>query len=585
MLLLCYVLFLFPGISNGNLFNYEQASETLLSCINKIMRLYNEDHVTYVDINSGDNAVLKAINTISLLLVTSRTTSEKIHIPHNGYLIFAGNSKDFIKYFANLKREATWNPSKKFIIIVKELNKNELRNVFYELLVLHVNNVIIINGTNTAEIYTYNAFENYACGKYFERIIDLGQCLNVNANDLFPNIFMTGFRNCTFTVTVPHFPPFSIIPSKSKMKIYLPGTEQYAFEMIAEREKFKINYSYIDFAETLSKVDEDMKATGGLEFIQKNQTDIVVGYLVLTNARAAAFDYLYAHQAFTDEMAYIVHRAGKVPVWMAMFMEFNFNVWFLLFMSLISTSALIIILLRTDDKVAVILKLWGYLLLYNGHNFQCRFIVKFILIIWVWFAYLMNSFYQSSLVSLTTYPSKEYQVSTEKDLFKFNYRPCVAPAAQNFLSYHSGMTFEEDTGNCQKYIQGIQVVSNMEGLYTISSTEIYQFNKYLFQDSTGTMKVYAFSGPILKLIYAIFLYKGFPMHQKLHTHTLRLRENGLMDRYFRCLYYNQALFHHQSFDDSVKARIIVPWNILLVGSTIATIVFVLEILYTNIVIR
>lgn len=69
------------------------------------------------------------------------------------------------------------------------------------------------------------------------------------------------------------------------------------------------------------------------------------------------------------------------------------------------------------------------------------------------------------------------------------------------------------------------------------------------------------------------------MCQKLHQHSLRLRENGLMDRHFRWLYFNQALLHYQEFDSSFKARIIVPWNVLLVGSTLATIIFVFEILY------
>lgn len=583
MSLLCYLFFLFPGICNGFLINYEQGSKTLSSCIKNIIKQYYEDQITYVDINSGDSEVLKTINTISRQLVISRTTSAKLKIPHRGYLIFAGNSKDFIKHFSNLKQEATWNPSKKFIIIVKKVNKNELSNIFHELLVLHVNNVIVINGTNTAEIYTYNAFENYACGKYFERIIEFGQCLNLNVKNLFPNKFITGFSKCTFTAAVPHFPPFSIFPDRNELKMYLPGTEQFAFEMIADQEKFKINYSYIDFADTFSTVDEDMTATGILNFIETNKSDIVVGYLILTHTRAMPFEYLYAHQAYTDEFTYIVHRAGNVPTWMNMYVAFNFNVWFLLIISLISTSVFIIFLLRADDKVAVVLKLWGNLLL-QGHNFQRTNVAKFVVIIWVWFAFFMNSFYQSSLVSLTTHPSKEYQVSTENEMSKYNYRPCVPPALQSFLYSHSGMTFKEDTGHCEKYVQGIQVVSNNEGLYTISSIAHYQFNRHLFQDSAGNMKVYAFSRPLMKIIYAIFLYKGFPLYQKLHTFSLRLRENGLMDRYFRYLYYNQASLHHQTYDNLFKARIIVPWNILLVGCTIATIIFILEILYTTMII-
>lgn len=559
----------------------EDVDEKLAICVRDIIiRFYEKGTMlTYVDINSNDNEILKVINNMSTHLLISRKNCDKfkIRVPQQGYVIYSGNSNEFTKNFNYLRRETTWNPSAKFIVIINNLFKDELADVFNELMDFHVTNVIVVNGTNNADLYTYNPFENYGCGRYFERIIEFGPCLNLEHHNLFPNKLTTGLEKCTFTVAVPHLPPFTIFPSKARTK-YMPGIEQYAFEIISKLEDFKINYSHINFAETFSSVDSDnMEATGFFRLLQKDQTDVLLGFTFLTGARGTAYDFLSAHLAFTDELTYIVKKAGDVPNWMNMYLEFSSIVWILLLLSFTSCSILILFLLRTDDKMSVILKLWDNLLL-HGYTFRCRFAVKVIILIWVWFAYLINSFYQSSLVSLTSYPSKVYQVSTERDLVEFLYKPCISPSIRNLLIKDIGMTVEDDTGECQKLIQGITVVSNKEGLYTVTPLSIYKFNRYLFLDSTGMSKVHHFSNPVMKIMYAIFLYKGFPMYEKLHKHMIYLRENGMIDKYFDDLYFQERRAHNQIYDDSFKARVLVPWFLLVIGCIVATICFMLEIL-------
>lgn len=587
MLTLIFIILTIPGNCTKLLIAKKEQDAKIAICVRDIITRFYENgtKLTYVDINSNDNEILKVINNMSTHLLISRKNSDKfkIRVPHQGYIIYSGNSNAFTKNFNYLRRETTWNPTAKFIIIINDLFKEELQDIFNELMNFHVTDVIVVNGTNETNVYTYNPFENYACGRYFDRIIEFGPCLNLEHRNLFPNKLLTGLKKCTFTVAVPHLPPFTIFPSKLRTKLYMPGIEQYAFEIISKLEDFKINYSYVNFAETFSTVDSDnMEATGFFNLLQKNQTDVLLGFTILTSTRGTAYDFLFAHLAFTDELTYIVKKAGNVPIWMNTYLEFNSTVWILLLFSFTLCSILILILLRTDDKMSIILKLWDSLLL-HGYNFRCRFTVKIILLIWVWFAYLINSFYQCSLVSLTTYPSKAHQVSTERELTEFQYRPCISPSIKNFLINEAGMTFDHDTGECEKLIQGIRVMSKKEGLYTVTPLSIYQFNRYMFLDSTGSSKVYHFSDPVMKIMYAIFLYKGFPMYKKLHKHTTYLRENGIIDKYFNDLYFQEKRAHDQIFDDYFKARIIVPWNILIIGCTVASICFMLEVLSKRVI--
>lgn len=561
----------------------EESNNSLVNCVKMVINKYYEKgkEITFVDIESDDNEISKMINLMSSYSLISRKQLSEVEIlvPHQGYVIYAGNAEAFVDNFHFIEREPTWNPRVKFLIIIKILQKDELKDIFDQILHVHVPNAIVINGTNEADIYTYNPFENYACGKYFDRIIEFGQCSKPTVSDLYPNKLITGLINCTFSVAIPHLPPLTIIPTDNKSLGYLvtKGTEQFAFETISELEKFHINYSYMNFVETSSMVDADIKSKGILNLIETNQTDVLFGCTWLTSMRNAVFDNLYAHLAFTDQLTYIVKKSGDVPVWMNTYLEFESNVWIILLITFLVFSMLAVALLRPKDKIYTVLKLWDSLLL-HGYNIRCRFTVKCILLFWVWFAYLINAFYQSSLVSLTMNPSKMHQVTTEEGLAEHNFESCVSPTIIEFLSSEAKMSFKQGIGNCQTLKEGIRTVSEIDNMFTITPLSIYQFNRYKVLDARGQSKVYLFSEPVMKLIYAIYLYKGFPMHKKLHMHSTYLRQSGLMDKHFNDLYYDQAKVHHRTYDDSFKARMIVPWNVVFVGYTLATVTFLLELL-------
>lgn len=562
----------------------EETNNGLVTCVKGVIDKYYEKgkEITFIDIESDDNNIPKMINAMLSYSLISRKqlNAVKIRVPHQGYIIYARNAEDFVENFRHIKRESTWNPRVKFLIIIKILRKDELRDIFNQILHVHVTNVIVINGTHEADMYTYNPFENYACGRYFDRIIEYGQCSKPTVFDLYPNKYITGLINCTFSVAIPHLPPLTIFPSDNKTLKYqvTKGTEQFAFETMSELEKFEINYSYIDFAETSSMLDVTSK--GIFNQIETNQTDVLFGYTWLTSTRSTTFDNLYAHLAFTDTLTYIVKKSGDVPGWMNLYLEFDSIVWIVLFFSFIVITMLVIVLLRTNDKVSTVLKLWDTLFL-HGYSIQCRCTVKCVLLLWVWFAYLINAFYQSSLVSLTMNPSQVHQVSTEKDLIEHNFGSCVTPPMIEFLTSEAKMSFKQDIGNCPTLKEGIRRVSQNNKMFTITPLSIYQFNRYKVLDARGKSKVYLFSEPVMKLIYAIFLYKGFPMHKKLHMHSIYLRQSGLMDKHFNDLYYDQAKVHHRTYDYSFKARIIVPWNLMLFGCTLAIITFILELLVKN----
>ncbi|XP_049870292.1 uncharacterized protein LOC126369770 [Pectinophora gossypiella] len=388
-----------------------------------------------------------------------------------------GNTKDFIVNFNYLRKEAEWNPSARFVIIIDNIEDKTLEKVFEELLDLHVYNVIVINGTNQADIYTYNPFENFACGRHFDRIISYGQCATTEISNYFPNKLVTGLRNCTLNIAVPHIPPLTFHLDKCdlKHKDKCIGTEEYSLKLLSELEHFKVNYSYIDFAETFSAIDEDnMTAYGSFAFIQNKQVDGLIGFTVLTDIRAKAFSYIYYYAAYADEFVFIVKKAGNIPIWQNIYIEFNPSVWALFLTCFVISSALVVYMIHSRDKTAIVLKMFDTLFL-HGFSFRQGRGVRLFLITWIWFAYLMNSFYQSSLMSLTTHPSKAYQVSSERDLVTFKFRPCVTPSLRGFLTSFAEMRFDGDKGECKNLIQAMKKVCETDG-HAVAPLDVAELN-------------------------------------------------------------------------------------------------------------
>ncbi|KAJ8730987.1 hypothetical protein PYW08_002400 [Mythimna loreyi] len=161
--------------------------------------------------NPEDYEILKAVHFSIGTTIVFRQATTQSYFSHQGYIINACNATEFTEYFKYLLEDPTWNPSSKFIIVVRLLDEVELKNIFDELLKRHVVNVLVVNGTDNTQLYTYNPFDNYACGKYYNNVISYGLCSNTTRN-LFPNKYVTGLRNCTLRTAAPHHPPYSINP-------------------------------------------------------------------------------------------------------------------------------------------------------------------------------------------------------------------------------------------------------------------------------------------------------------------------------------------------------------------------------------
>ena len=203
--------------------------------------------------------------------------------------------------------------------------------------------------------------------------------------------------------------------------------------------------------------------------------------------------------------------------------------------------------------------------------------VRCVVIIWVWFASLMNSCYQSSLVSLIGRPIKEHQVSNEADLVKYNFKSCVGPRMLEYLHSESNHVSAEINPDCLDPFHSLKKVSQSEDLFTLIQQSTYKYHKKMFCDEFGQSPLYYFKKSYVKFILGTFFYKGFPLSDEMRQNALRLRENGLVYKTFRDQYYAKKIkfhFHENEF----KSRFVMPWFLYVTGCFLASTVFIFELL-------
>ncbi|KAL0880630.1 hypothetical protein ABMA27_001859 [Loxostege sticticalis] len=504
--------------------------------------------------------------------IVSRTADTRLGKYNENYLIHAGSVSDFIENMKYLTKEGSWQPSAKFLIIFNEIEE-DFRVIFDELLRFHVINALVIDATVNNNLYTYNPFENYGCGKRYDRIINYGKCLQPKVENVFPEKLVTGIKNCTFNIEALHWPPYAINPQVSTITT---GVEQYIFKLLASLENFHINYTYTNNAEQLSKVYKNMTVTGPLKSMKDNVVDITIGGLVLKSRRASAFDIIWSHISFFDEAVILVRKAKKLYTWQYIFLEFSPVVWLMLALAFVAYAMFVATAFKVKDKVLLVMNMFGALLAHSikvRRTSATRYVLKF----WACFAFLVSSHYLCSLTSLTTHPLNGFQISSKKDLAAHNLKACVSPIIQLMVGDLNKLNPKQQnlSVGCDSLYQSMETVSLRDDAYTVSLLRVYNFHRKEFCDVSGC-RIYKFRRPLTKILYAIFLYKGFPMLKKLHKHTMRIRESGFINKAMEIIYTAHG-------KETKKKRrqfqyfVLVPWHVLICGWIVSSVTLMVEI--------
>lgn len=551
-------------------------------CVHQIIEKYflKDKTLSFFNTNDDDDSLLKVLHALEIS-VTIRKLDNPLEKHNKAYFIVTGDHEAFTKMLS-LKRDKYWNPYGRFLIVIKHLRATDLRRIFDVLLKLRVYNVIVANGTETAELYTYDPFINSACGNYYTEVIELGKYYQVSTN-IYPKKAKS-LRNCSFRIAAPNNPPFSVgmVDNYVNYEYHSLGVEQYVFHLISEAEHFQYNHTLNYDPEIFSIVSPNMSVKGPMSLLENNDTDVMMGGMFLVSIRIYKFSYLHGHLDYEDRIVVLVKKATTKPTWKNFYLEFKTSVWLLLFLFGISYAVLLILVLRPKDKGHIVMTLLDNLVQHSTKfTFGTKresFTRKF-LIIWVVFAYLVNCYYTSSLVSLTTKPCLEPQIQNEEDLVKYGLKPCLSPVV---VGYRYNQLVSEGlrapiqpVKGCYNVSQSLHKVSELSNYYTVAPYFTYIFKDYEYKNEYGEPLIYTFKEAQNKIIYSSFINKGCPFMETFKLWNLRIKESGIISKKINDMYFDISIKEHFKFKE-FKSRFFIPWWIYAAGILASFVTFLME---------
>ncbi|XP_063362848.1 uncharacterized protein LOC134651679 [Cydia amplana] len=556
-------------------------------CIRSIINVHYQYKVlTFFHFNARNLDILQAIHETNAVSIITRRPHKKSPLQNRGYLIYALNADDFLSHFSYLVTEGPWEPEAPFIAVMERLDLDKLHPVFHELLRVHVTNVAIIDALTT-NTYSYDPFRNHGCGKRFDIIIELGKCFTLPPPYFYSNTRKTSLQNCTLQVAATNWPPFTIDRTKNDIKTI--GLDEYIFSVLGELEHLKVNITYFDeLSDVVSNVSQDMEVSGPLKWLQENKFDVVTGSQMLLPERAEAFDYLYGHLAIDDYFAVFVRKSGFVPGWKLLTLAFSPLVWLLLVVTFVIVISLIMLVSKSKDKVVMIFCLIDNLLMHTC-RVQRTNRIQYILFSWIIFACLIPYHYLSVLYSLTTKPVHDYQIGELLDISEYGLRPCISDAVlvmQKMTSDNNTvpkipMYPAPQSPLCATLSGSLERVAKSNDMFTVVPYYMYYTVMYDYYDNYGEDLLYPFRQPLGKIIYGSFMYKGFPLRDRLFTQTTRMHTAGLTLKLWRdYIIEHGKILHRRKQQIKVSSMMTVPWQIIVLGSFVSIMCFLGEI-FTN----
>lgn len=582
--------------------NNEDLNKLITNCVSNAIPLILErgSVLTIVRNNAEDtNLIMKLNNLNSLKIYLRKANANNSKINNEAYLLTVSNPNEFIHAINGLRNDIYWNPNSMFFVVLwMEVNITMLNFIFKKFLQVRVLKALVIGiHSHQINIYSYNPYDNNNCGLKFDKIITMCKCDEIkNVTSFFPMIYLKDIHQCTLKVIAHYWHPF-VIEHSYKAGGSSIGIEEYAMNLMAELFKVQLVYTYIPIKGPFGKVLQNFTITGPLRNLSDNTADIVFGGYALTANDGTMFRYIWGHYYFSDGVKIVVPRDTGFKKWRIVYLSFRPKVWILVISTIIMYCTIFLVkinsknftLLRTVDNCRMLLYLWSYLF-QNVSGFVEKTVHRYVLVSWIWFIMLINSFYQTSFTSLISAPNIKSPINDIETLKAFGLKPCVSSTTKLFVNSLNIEIPNEDNiyiKECESVEDSFRVVTTRNDRFFISS--LSRLISFKFDNVDDFDKIYILKEDLHKLVYCIYTYKGFPFLEEFQMNSLKINEAGLLRKKFlEVLHQNKrnlsglANNYIQYIPKISLLALRIPFICLFIGIILALTVFILEITYCNI---
>ncbi|GBP77499.1 hypothetical protein EVAR_62575_1 [Eumeta japonica] len=465
-------------------------------------------------------------------------------------------------------------------VTTKKCTKDEKKHV--------IRGVVIDTFQDKMDLYTYGPCDAGNCCRNFEKIIELGACRSRNGIDVFSNKFKVDMKNCTLNVATHHWPPLSVI-SKGKDENKTLGIEQILIEMGTAHLNLNLNYSVVYDSEVFGFVLPNRSMTGVLKSIEENDAELAFGSFILSANRTSGLDYVWSYLVHRDYLAIFVPPTTLVEKWKSIYLGFHVHIWVMVVFVFVIFSVLSSSVSNRNEKdrvsccrdPSIILYLWGFMVQNVSWIMQRRLQSSPILSGIIWFSFLMNGFYQSSLTSLITKRDTKQVIDSIKQLEESNLKPCLSTVTRIHMELTNITIINDDKSQpkeCEGTNQAFYTVESRSDYYTVSTLAKHRVILESFNETIP--RIHTVKERYAPLIYGFFVYRGFPLTHQLHLYMLRLGETGHIDKVIRDVipeYGETRNFGGSTTSTISLSDLRIPFALLGFGMVVSMLVFLTEI--------
>lgn len=323
------------------------------------------------------------------------------------------------------------------LVVMDKIEEKVLLELSTTLSKARIINFVMIHGNKESVfVSTFKPFAESSCvGRFSTTPGDSEQEETFKAQSI-------NMRNCSVKVST-----FILKPFVMSQNAELVGRDIEIIKALSQALRFKLEIDLIVGDLPWGMVYDNGTATGAMEKLLHNDTDIILGDYFLNLDRLKFFDHTSSY--FESQFAYLVPPPEKLSSFAKLFQPFDLDVWMTLLVCFIAGALIIVLLSYTSKQVrANILgsgtttPLTNMLIVILGSSqaiVPSNSCARLLLMAFIIFCMIVRTVFQGSLFKFLQSDGNRRQISSVDEMLKENFNFHIGKSYENMIDKTSSM--------------------------------------------------------------------------------------------------------------------------------------------------
>ncbi|PSN35111.1 Ionotropic receptor 463 [Blattella germanica] len=383
---------------------------------------------------------------------------------------------------------------------------------------------------------------------------------------LFENKLITGMKNCGLNVTLHNYPPYAMKDFKDK---FSPLVD--LLFILCDALKFRL-YLNRPSLESVPNFEFPVRVKN----VTNKKLDI---------NQECVITYPY----FIQHLKWVVPAGSPVPRWKSLIKIFNPLMWFFVFtMFLIGSTTSWLLLKQSQQSLTYISALLDTLLTYMVAGVSDRYkgtVASSFFLLWLFYCLIINTAYQSALISFLADPGHDQPINTIEELHKSDLRLMSRVS----ISDEEFEKIEEISQSTNQRDWLTRIAQNRDTALLDDELPLGLVINKFFDTETNRHLLHIIDKNAYTFYFTIAIYShGCLIFKRMEQLLHRIWSSGLIIRHFNYFYKVQKSRYYEVLNDDpfviTLSHLQGAFYFLICGLFVSIIAFLIEICYWSVLV-